>query len=189
MIEKDEMAVPPTLPPKLKDPGKFTIACTIGEVKIPHALCDLGLSINAMPLNKVKEFNLGEIIPGSMNLTLVDLSVTHLLCILQDVLVYVDGLVFPADFVVIDMKGDSRGSVILECRFLATGKALIDMETCELILKFNKEKVVFNVYEWTPYMDDLETYYQMEEKGSKDNKGKKESELIGVRVSLEPDMP
>ncbi|XP_050890176.1 uncharacterized protein LOC127095543 [Lathyrus oleraceus] len=104
MTEKDETIMPPTLPPKLKDPGKFTIACTIGGVKIPRALCDLGSSINVMPLNKVKDLNLGEIMPSNMTLTLVDLSITHLLGILQDVIVHVDGLVFPADFVVIDMK-------------------------------------------------------------------------------------
>lgn len=63
------------------------------------------------------------------------------------------------------------------------------MGTDGLILKFNKDKVVFNMYEWTPYMDDMETCYQMEEKGSKDDKGKKESELIGARVSLALDVP
>lgn len=54
MTEKDETTMPPTLPSNLKDPGKFTITCTIGRVKIPHALCDLGSSINVMPLNKVR---------------------------------------------------------------------------------------------------------------------------------------
>lgn len=41
-----------------------------------------------------------------MTLTLVNSSVTHLLGIVQDVLVYVDGLVFPAYFMVIDMNED-----------------------------------------------------------------------------------
>lgn len=65
MTKKDEMAVPPTFPQKLKDPGKFTITCTVGGVNIPHDLCDLGSSINVMPLNQVKELNLGEIIPSN----------------------------------------------------------------------------------------------------------------------------
>ncbi|XP_050909932.1 uncharacterized protein LOC127123787 [Lathyrus oleraceus] len=107
MTEKDGMAVPQTLPPKLKDPCKFTISCNIGGVKIPHTLCDLGSSINFIPLNKVKEFNLGEIIPSNMTLTLADSSITHLFGILQDVLVHVDGLMFPANFVILDRKGDS----------------------------------------------------------------------------------
>lgn len=38
------------LPKKLNDPSSFTIPCTIGESTIDKALCDLGNSINLMPL-------------------------------------------------------------------------------------------------------------------------------------------
>lgn len=166
----------------LKDPGKFTIACTTGGVKIPRASYDLGSSINVIPLNKVKELNLGEIIKSNTTLTLAGLYVTHPLGILQDMLVHVDGLVFPADFMVIKMKGDLGGSVILGRPFLGTGKALIDVETNDLVLKFNKQKVMINVYEWTPYVDDLETCYQLEENASKVDKGIKKRELTGMGV-------
>lgn len=186
---KDETTVPQALPPKMKDPVKFTITCTIGGVNIPHSLCDLGSSIDVMPLNKFKELKHGEVIPSNMTLTLADSTITHLIGIIQDMLVHVDCLVFLADFVVIHMKGDSGESIILERPFLATRKALIDVETSELVLKFNNEKMAFKVYEWTLYMDNLETCYQLEGKGSNDDKGKKESELISVRVSLAPDMP
>lgn len=158
-------------------------------MKIPHALCDLGSSINVMLLNKFNELKIGEIILNDMTLTLVDSYVTHSLGIVQEMLVHVDGLIFPIDFMVIDKKGDSGGSIILGRPFLAIGKALIDGETGELILKFNKEKVVFNVYEWTQYMEDLETCYKLKEKRSKVYKGMKTSELTSVKVSLAPDMP
>ena len=36
------------LPPKLKDPGSFTIPCAIGNVVFERALCDLGATINLM---------------------------------------------------------------------------------------------------------------------------------------------
>lgn len=85
-----------------------------------------------------------------MTLTLVDSFVTHLIGIVQDMLLHVYCLNFPAYFLVIDMKGDSGGSVILGCPFLATRKEKIDVETGELVLKFNKEKMLFNAYEWTP---------------------------------------
>lgn len=71
----------------------------------------------------------------------------------------------PCRICVINMKNDSEGSVIGR-QFLAIGKAKIDMETGELILKFNKENMVFNTYQWTPYVEDLETCFQLEEKGS-----------------------
>lgn len=188
MTEKVDMVMPQTLPPKLKDPCKITISCNIGGVKIPHALCDLGSSINAIP-KKVKELKVSEITPSNMNLTLANSYVTQPLCILREVLVHVDGLVVPADFVVLDTKGDSGQSVILGRPFLATGKTNIDVETGELFLKFNKEKVVFKVCDWITYVEDLDTCYHLEEKGSKVEKGKGRSELIGVRVSLVPDVP
>ncbi|XP_050876505.1 uncharacterized protein LOC127080220 [Lathyrus oleraceus] len=155
MTEKKDMATPQALPPKMKDPKKFTITSTTVGVKIPHALCDLGLIINVISLNKFKEFKIGEIIPSNMTLTLADSSITHLLSIVQDMLVHVDGLIFPGDFMVINMKGESRGSVIIGLLFLVTRKTLIDVETGELVLKFNTEKVVYNAYEWTIFMVDL----------------------------------
>ncbi|XP_050876450.1 uncharacterized protein LOC127080162 [Lathyrus oleraceus] len=159
MMEKCDTTLLQTMPTKMKDPSKFTISCTIGGVEIPHALCDLESSINLIPINKVKELKFGEIMPSNVTPTLTNLLVTHHHGVLQDVLVHVDSLVFPADFVMVDMKGDTGGSAILELPFLGTGKMLIDLETGELSLKFNNEKVVFNAYEWTLYADDLETCY------------------------------
>ncbi|XP_050909923.1 uncharacterized protein LOC127123773 [Lathyrus oleraceus] len=80
---------------------------------ILHALCDLGSSINVIPLKKVKELKVGEITPSNMTLTLADSSVTQPIGILRDVLVHVNILVFPVDFAVLDTKGDSGGFVIL----------------------------------------------------------------------------
>ena len=42
------------LPQKLKDPSCFTIPCTIRNSIFERALCDLGASINLMPLSIFK---------------------------------------------------------------------------------------------------------------------------------------
>jgi len=42
------------LPPKLKDLGSFVIPCEIGNIVVSKALCDLGASINLMPLSIFK---------------------------------------------------------------------------------------------------------------------------------------
>ncbi|XP_062104887.1 uncharacterized protein LOC133816360 [Humulus lupulus] len=39
------------LPEKLKELGSFTIPCVIGEIHIEKPMCDLGASINLMPLS------------------------------------------------------------------------------------------------------------------------------------------
>ena len=106
-------------------------------------MCDLSASINLMPLSIFRKLGLGEARPTTISLQLADRSIKHPRGVIEDVLVKVDKFIFPADFVVIDMKRDSGGSVILGHPFLATGNAKIDVDTCELILKFNKEKVFF----------------------------------------------
>lgn len=62
-----------------------------------------------MSLSKFKELEIREITPSNMTLALTDSSATRPLGIVQDVLVHVDGLTFPANFVVIDIKNDSGG--------------------------------------------------------------------------------
>ena len=53
---------------KMKDPGNFTIPCTIGNSEMGKALCDSGASINLMPLSVVKRVSLGELTPITMTL-------------------------------------------------------------------------------------------------------------------------
>jgi len=60
------------LPPKLKDPDAFTIPCYIGPIDIGIALCDLGASINLMPLFMMKKLGCGEPKPTRMTLTLAN---------------------------------------------------------------------------------------------------------------------
>ncbi|XP_022883336.1 uncharacterized protein LOC111400130 [Olea europaea var. sylvestris] len=48
------------LPPKLKDPGSFTVPCKIGEIYFDKILCDLGASINLMLLSVFRKLGLGE---------------------------------------------------------------------------------------------------------------------------------
>ncbi|XP_062085856.1 uncharacterized protein LOC133791964 [Humulus lupulus] len=45
------------IPPKLKDPGSFTIPCSIGGRDVGRALCDLGASINLMPMSIFKKLD------------------------------------------------------------------------------------------------------------------------------------
>ena len=61
-----------TSPQKFKDPGPFTIPCEIGDVQVGRALCDLGASINLMPLSILKKLNIKEVKPTTMTLQLAD---------------------------------------------------------------------------------------------------------------------
>ena len=66
------------LPQKMKDPRSFTIPCMIGQSNFDRLLCDLGASINLMPLSVFKRLGLGEVKPSTICLQLVDRSLTYL---------------------------------------------------------------------------------------------------------------
>ncbi|XP_049359237.1 uncharacterized protein LOC125823925 [Solanum verrucosum] len=113
---------------KKEDPGAFTIPCTIGLLHFAKALCDLGASINLIPLSIYKKLGLGDPKSTSMRLFMADRTVKKLIGVLQDVLVKVKSLIFPADFVILDCDVDFEVPIILGRPFLATGRALVDME-------------------------------------------------------------
>ena len=135
------------LPHKLKDPGSFTIPCTIRNAIFERALCDLGASINLMPLSIFKRLGFGEARPTTVTLQLADRSLKHPRGIIEDVLVKVDKFIFPADFIVLDMEEDKEIPIILGRPFLATGRAMIDVQRGELKLRVQEEEVKFNVFE------------------------------------------
>ncbi|XP_022883717.1 uncharacterized protein LOC111400543 [Olea europaea var. sylvestris] len=116
------------LPQKRKDSGSFTILCTIGSSSFEKALYDLGASINLMPLSVFKKLGLGEVKPTTVTLQLADRSLTYPRGIIEDVLVKVDKFIFLVDFVVLDMEEDQEFPLISGRPFLATGRALIDVQ-------------------------------------------------------------
>src|SRR5262249_10273127 len=62
-----------------------------------------------------------------------------------NILVRVDKFLFPIDFVVLDMDESFKTPLILGRPFLATARALIDVEQRELILRVRKERVVLKM--------------------------------------------
>ncbi|XP_027348058.1 uncharacterized protein LOC113859499 [Abrus precatorius] len=74
------------LPQKLKDPGSFSIPCSIGNCTIGKALCDLGASINLMPLAIMKRLGIEEVKPTSITLQLADRSYTYPYGIVEDLI-------------------------------------------------------------------------------------------------------
>ncbi|XP_016195377.1 uncharacterized protein LOC107636372 [Arachis ipaensis] len=133
------------LPPKLEDPGSFFLPCAIGSMTINKAMCDLGASINLMPSSLVKKLCIEEVKPVQMSLELVDKSVICPRGVIENLLVKVDKFIFPTDFVILDLDEDEGDSIILERPFLATVRAIIDVERGELTLRMHDESVNLNV--------------------------------------------
>ena len=98
----------------------------------------------------------------TISLQLADRSIKYPRGIIEDVLVKVDKFIFPVDFVVLDMEEDQEVPLILGRPFLATGRALIDIQKGELTLRVNKEEVMFNIYQAIRFPEDLSTCFQVD---------------------------
>ena len=127
LTEECNAIIQKKLPHKLKDPVSFSIPCTIGNAVFERALCDLGASINLMPLSIFRRLGLGEAKPTTVTLQLADRSLKHPRGIIEDVLVKVDKFIFVVDFIVLEMEEDKEIPIILGRPFLATGRDLIDV--------------------------------------------------------------
>ena len=95
------------LPTKMKDPGSFTIPCSIGKYEFKKALCDSGASINLMPLSVMQILSLGELTPTAITLQMADRSMAQPEGVLEDVLVKVGKFIFQVDFVIMKIEEDT----------------------------------------------------------------------------------
>ncbi|KAI5343486.1 hypothetical protein L3X38_011362 [Prunus dulcis] len=139
------------LPPKLKDPGSFSINLTIGDKLVEKAMLDLGASINLMPYSVYLQLGLGGLKATTISLQLADRSVKYPRGIVEDILVQVDKLILPADFVVLDMEEaplhDRELPILLGRPFMATAKTIIDVQNGLLTITVLGETVQFKVFE------------------------------------------
>ncbi|KAM1056753.1 hypothetical protein COP2_030912 [Malus domestica] len=142
------------LPPKCKDPGSFTIPCVIGNIRFESAMLDLGASINVMPYSIYASMNLGALKNDGVIIQLADRSNAYPKGVLEDVLVQVNHLVFPADFYVLEMdESDHAPSlpILLGRPFMKTARTKIDVYSGTLSMEFDGEVVNFNLSDSIKY--------------------------------------
>ena len=120
------------------------IPCSIGSSHENKSLCDLGSSINLMPLHIYNKLGLKEMQPTGMSLQLADRTCKSPLGVVQDVKIKVGKFTFPVDFVIMKIK-DQETPIILGRAFLATGNTLIDVQEGKISLKVRKEKISFDM--------------------------------------------
>ncbi|KAL0412071.1 UNVERIFIED_CONTAM: hypothetical protein Slati_3796800 [Sesamum latifolium] len=93
-----------------------------------------------------------ELTPTIITLQLADRSIKYPRVIVEDVLVKVEKFIIPVDFIVLDMEEDITMPLVLGRPFLATSRALIDVQKCQLTLRVNDEHIVFNVFKPLKYL-------------------------------------
>ena len=73
-------------------------------------------------------------------------------------MVKVGKLIFPVEFMVINMEVDKHVRLLLGRPFLATGVALIDVKNGELTLRVEENEVKFNLNQSLKYYDNEEVH-------------------------------
>ena len=135
------------LPSKCEDPGMFTIPIEIGKHKFGKAMLDLGASINVLPSTIYDSLALGPLVPTGIVIQLADGSSVHPRGVVEDVLVKVGKLVFPADFFVMDMSDNSEGPVMLGRPFMSTSKTKIDVFGGVMTMEFDGDIIEHSIHD------------------------------------------
>ncbi|GFZ19874.1 hypothetical protein Acr_28g0005790 [Actinidia rufa] len=152
MNESQSMILQYKFVPKYKDPSCPTISCIIGGCKIDRVLLDLGFSVNLLLYSIYKDLGLQELKPTRVTLELADRSVKVPRGIVEDVLIQVDTVYYPIDFIVLDAQPiDCESSkrhipVILGRPFLATANAVIHCRHGLLKLSFGNMTLETNIF-------------------------------------------
>ncbi|KAM1127841.1 hypothetical protein ACFX2B_037346 [Malus domestica] len=138
------------LPPKCKDLGSFTIPCVIGNTRFKSAMLDLGASINVMPYSIYASMNLGALKNDGVIIQLADRSNVYPKGVLEDVLVQVDHLIFPADFYILEMDESDHASslpILLGRPFMKTAQTKIDVAKGLVTMAFGGDMISFKIFE------------------------------------------
>ncbi|CAM8972692.1 unnamed protein product [Rhodiola kirilowii] len=152
--ESVSAAIQRKVPKKCKDPGTFTIPCTIGNMKIENCMLDLGASINVLPYSLYLSLRIGPLKPVGLTIQLADRSCTQPLGVIEDVLVQVENLIFPADFYVLKMEDEGAQDQppnLFGRPFLNTARTKIDVDSGTLSMEVEDEVINFNIYQAMQY--------------------------------------
>ncbi|CAM8948156.1 unnamed protein product [Rhodiola kirilowii] len=137
------------VPPKCGDPGTYTIPCTIGNIRIENCMLDLGASINVLPFSIYSCLKIGPLKPTGLTIQLADRSCKQPGGKIEDVLVQVGKLVFPADFYVLKMENGGptdHAPILLGRPFLKTSKMKIDCGSGMLSMEVEGEVFSFDIF-------------------------------------------
>ena len=122
---------------------------------------------------------LGEIEIMTTRMTLADRSITRPYRVIEDVLVKVKHLIFPADFEVIDIEEDVDIPLILGHPFMSIARCMVDMGKKILQMGIKDQKISFDLFHEEkdpPCQNVCLKVHVMEERRHKKIKGRETSE-------------
>jgi len=126
-IWNESVEIPTIFPPKLSNPGSFSIPCVVGKMELERALRDLGASVSLMPYSLFYKLHLGPLQPVPFSLQLADGFETQPIGKLEDMPVKIRDIWVLEDFIIVDMTETNNAQIILGRPFMATAGCHIDV--------------------------------------------------------------
>ncbi|GJX44070.1 reverse transcriptase domain-containing protein [Tanacetum coccineum] len=145
LSDESSVLIQNKVPPKLGDPESFLIPCNFNKAFSCDALADLGASINLMPYCLYAKLSLKTLKPTKMSVRLADRSFQYPVGIAENMLVEVGKFTFLVDFVILEMKEDSKVPLILGRTFLHTDDAVIQVKQKQLNFRVGTECMTFHM--------------------------------------------
>ncbi|KAL1220241.1 hypothetical protein V5N11_008260 [Cardamine amara subsp. amara] len=140
--------------PKLEDPGKFVVPCSVLGTEFKDSICDSGSTVNIMSLDIVRSLKLVDSIePSKMTLRFSDATVKTSKGCIMDLQVRVGDCLMHVDFQVVEMSQGSYMPLILGRTFLATAGAVVDLPNKRVCLSKVNTAVFYDavpVCIWSP---------------------------------------
>ncbi|CAL1388128.1 unnamed protein product [Linum trigynum] len=97
------------------------------------------------PYKLFKKLEVGELNTSTLSITLADRLFIISRGIVKDMMVRVGKICYPTDFVILNISEDSDMPLILGRPFIATAKALLDVNEGTLILRDGKERIKLEI--------------------------------------------
>ncbi|XP_024004090.1 uncharacterized protein LOC112081559 [Eutrema salsugineum] len=129
--------------PKLGNPGKFSISCSLGSLKVDNALCDSGSSISVMSLDMVERLGIKTLKHHPISITFGYSFSKKSYGILEDYPLKIGECIVPTDFVVMKMKKTKELPLLHGTPFLNTTGAKIDFDTQRVVFTKVDDEVFY----------------------------------------------
>ncbi|XP_050908779.1 uncharacterized protein LOC127122500 [Lathyrus oleraceus] len=148
-------------PNKQKDPGAVTVSCKIKERTFKKVLIDSGASVSLMPLSIYHKLGIKNVSDTKTNLKFTNHSTKDAYGIAEDILVTIEDLSFPIDFVILDIPEDKETPIILGRPFMQTSRCNLGMDQGMITLKVYDKEITLNAIENHELEIEKEHHYQV----------------------------
>ncbi|XP_010462812.1 PREDICTED: uncharacterized protein LOC104743423 [Camelina sativa] len=130
--------------PKLEDPGKFVVPCSILGVNFEDSLCDTGSSANVMSKVVAERLRIDDMKASKVSLKFANAVSTTPQGFINNLDVQVGRCLVATDFHVVEMSEGSEIPLILGRPFLATVGAVVDLPNKRINFSNIDDKVFYN---------------------------------------------